>query len=173
MLFKNAHTSTTSVRVLTGGVHGLGRGADVKRMRRLLRGVAVVFVTTLLGTVTAAPAGAAGEKAIWGGLSLPNGKSAFPTYKDLGVDVFQYQLSWAKTAPTKPTQATNPADPAYVWPSGVQLAIDRATGSDMTVALLVKETPGWANANAGVTKAPTSRRPTRTSSPPLAASTPP
>ena len=43
-----------------------------------------------------------------------------------------------------------------MWPSGVQLAIDRATGNDITVALLVKETPGWANANAGVTKAPTS-----------------
>lgn len=128
----------------------------MNRMRRPLRRVAVAFTTVLLATAVAAPASAAGEKAIWGDISLPNGTSAFPTYQDLGVDVFQYQLSWKKAAPTKPALATNPADPAYVWPSGVRRAIEGATAHDMTVALLVKETPGWANADAGVAKAPTS-----------------
>ena len=125
-------------------------------MRRLLRGVAVVFMTALLTAVAAAPASAAGEKAIWGLVSLPDGSDPFPIYEALGVDVFQYQLSWSKTAPAKPALATNPADPAYVWSTRTQTAIDRAAAHGMTVALLVKETPGWANANAGVTKAPTS-----------------
>ncbi len=90
-----------------------------------------------------------GVKAIWGTLTLANGpnpgQSAFPTYRDLGVNVFQYQLSWKGTATTRPANPTDPNDPAYKWPPGVQTAIDGATANDMSVALLVRQSPDWSH----------------------------
>src|SRR4051794_29432760 len=62
-------------------------------------------------------------KAIWGPLTLPDGSSAFPTYRKLGVQVLELQLSWADTAPSRPGDPTNPQDPAYQWPSWLGDAI--------------------------------------------------
>jgi hypothetical protein len=113
------------------------------------------IVAVGLALALAGPASAAGGlKAIWGPLDLPNGQSAFPYYKDLGVQVFQYQLLWASAAPTKPTVAVNPGDAAYHWPPGIQDAIDRAGANGIQVALLVRQTPSWANNGAGGTVAP-------------------
>jgi len=126
-------------------------------VHRLLRGAAALVAAILLPAVTAAPADAVvGKKAIWGQLKLSDGASAFPVYKDLGVDVFQYQLAWNSTAPTRPASPTNPADPAYNWPSGIQTAINGASANGMTVALLVRQTPGWANGGLGQNVGPQS-----------------
>jgi hypothetical protein len=78
---------------------------------------------------------------------MPNGSSAFPVYKQLGVQVFQTQLSWADTAPRRPANPTDPNDPAYVWPTGLDQAVTQAGGEGISVALMVKGTPGWANGN--------------------------
>src|SRR4051794_29987034 len=59
------------------------------------------------------------KKAIWGPTHDPNGKSLFPTYRSLGVGIFEYSLSWADIAPTRPADPTNPQDPAYRWPDDV------------------------------------------------------
>ena len=125
-------------------------------MRRLLRGVAALLAAVLLPAVLAAPAGAVGQKAIWGPLTLSDGKSAFPTYKDLGVDVFQYQLAWASAAATRPANPTDPKDPAYTWSGSVKTALTEAPANGMSVALLVRQTPGWANGNAGQNRGPSS-----------------
>src|SRR4051794_7264031 len=91
------------------------------------------------------PAAGQGVKAIWGTINLSDGRSAFPTYKDLGVQVFQYQLSWKGIAQTKPLDPTNPDDPAYQWPSDVDDVIQQAAANGIDVALLVRQTPPWAN----------------------------
>ena len=40
---------------------------------------------------------------------------AFPAVQQLHPQVIRYDLSWARTAPRKPADATNPDDPAYDW----------------------------------------------------------
>ena len=84
-------------------------------------------------------------KLIWGPVTLPNGRSAFPTYHRLGVDVFQIDLNWALTAPNRPDDAENPADPAYQWPAQLSQAIAQAARYRIKISLLVQGTPGWAN----------------------------
>jgi hypothetical protein len=84
-------------------------------------------------------------KMIWGPVTLPNGQSAFPTYHQLGVQVFQIDLDWATTAPTKPANPTDPNDPAYQWPAELDQAISEAAHYKIKVMLLVTHSPGWAN----------------------------
>lgn len=84
-------------------------------------------------------------KMIWGPLTLPNGNSAMPTYKRLGVQVIEIQLDWASTAPTRPAEPTNPNDPAYQWPAALDHLLSAATENHIEVAIMVKGTPGWAN----------------------------
>jgi hypothetical protein len=85
------------------------------------------------------------EKAIWGPVTLPSGKSAFPLYRKLGVDTFQIQLSFENAAPRPPSQPRNPSDPAYSWPSDVGQAISAAKRQHIRVAILVNRAPQWAN----------------------------
>jgi hypothetical protein len=91
---------------------------------------------------------------IWGPLTLPNGSSAFPTYHDLGVQVLQAQLVWARTAPTRPSEPANPNDPAYVWPRALDQAVGQAAQYGIALAVLVKGTPPWANGGRDETWAP-------------------
>lgn len=102
----------------------------------------------------AAPAQAGGLKAIWGPTELPAGSapcldpafrcSAFPVYKRLGVDVFQYQLHWDEVAPARPRNPRNPDDPAYDWGAIDRVAAE-ARSHGIRLALLVQRTPHWAN----------------------------
>jgi hypothetical protein len=95
-----------------------------------------------------APAKASGGhalKMIWGPLTMPNDSSAFPVYHRLGVQVLEVQLSWAHTAPTAPGEPTNPADPAYRWPQALDTAVGEASRYGISLAIMVKETPEWAN----------------------------
>jgi hypothetical protein len=90
-------------------------------------------------------AGGHALKMIWGPLTMPDGSSAFPVYHRLGVQVLQLQLSWAAAAPTRPGAASDPADPAYRWPAEMDRAVSEAARYGIGLALMVKETPGWAN----------------------------
>jgi hypothetical protein len=92
-------------------------------------------------------ASAAGLKAIWGPAKLPNGSSASSTYDELGVDVLQLQVDWARVAVERPNDPTDPADPAYSWSSATASAIADAAEHGIDVALLVKGTPQWAVAS--------------------------
>ncbi len=93
---------------------------------------------------------------IWGPLTLPDGASAFPTYHALGVQVLQLQLIWARTALTRPSEPTNPADPAYTWPPELEQAIQQAAQYHIALAVMVKGSPGWANGGQNETWAPNS-----------------
>ncbi|MCW3016776.1 MAG: hypothetical protein JWO02_3868 [Solirubrobacterales bacterium] len=137
-------------------------------MRLSVVGVVAAMAITIALSVTGGPEGstplatqnAQGAqpktlKLIWGGNTLPNGTSAFPTYKRLGVDVLQVQLSWAGTAATRPADPRDPNDPAYAWPKALDTAVAGAQASGISVALLVRQTPGWANGGQSVARVPT------------------
>jgi hypothetical protein len=114
-----------------------------------------VGTTTPLGTQDAQGAQRKALKLIWGGNTLPNGKSAFPTYKRLGVDVLQVQLGWAAVASARPADPRNPNDPSYAWPKALDTAVAGARASGISVALLVRQTPGWANGDKSAAQVPT------------------
>ena len=107
----------------------------------LLVGLLACGVCGGVGTGSASAA----EKAIWGPLTLPGGGSAFPVYRDLGVDTLQVQLDWPTAAPVRPGNPANPSDPAYRWPADVDRAVAEASANGIQVALLVSRSPSWAN----------------------------
>jgi hypothetical protein len=121
-------------------------------MRRMLTAASLI---TLL---CAAPAGASALKSVWGPLQLPNGKSAGPTYRALGVDNLQTALLWRDVAATRPAHPRDPADPAYVWDPRIDEAVALGKRYGFDVALMVKDTPPWANGGKDVTWAPTRAR---------------
>lgn len=116
------------------------------------RSLAVAAVVAALALL-AAPAGGA-EKAIWGAVMLPDGQSAFQLYDDLEVDTYQFTLDWSAAAPTRPASPTDPSDPAYHWPVEFDAAVREARRHGIRLALLVSQTPGWANGAKPVVWAP-------------------
>lgn len=107
-------------------------------------------VLLALGPGTASAA----EKAFWGSPQLPTDQSAFPVYKDLGIDTFQMQLTWNTVAPTRPGNPADPADPAYHWPATVDAAIADAREHRIRVALMISGARPWANGGHGSVWAP-------------------
>lgn len=99
-----------------------------------------------LGVLAQAPPPAhAAEKAIWGPLERPDGRSTMPIYRDLGVDTLQVQLRWNRVAPERPENPRDPDDPAYEWPEQLDEAMSQARRSGIDIALLVTQSPPWAN----------------------------
>jgi hypothetical protein len=130
---------------------------------RLLASLGGCLLVLLLLSATLASAGkpkvhrdpGRALKMIWGPLTMPGGSSAFPVYHRLGVQVLELQLSWAQTAPTRPADPADPADPAYRWPASIAEALSQATADGIQIALMVKETPAWANGGQPTSWAPT------------------
>lgn len=114
---------------------------------------AALLLVVVASTFGGSPAAAA-EKAIWGPLTLPGGAGAFPTYRDLGVDTLQWSLDWAATAPVRPGNPGNPSDPAYRWPAEVDRAVSEAAANGIRIALLVHQSPSWANGGRSPIHAP-------------------
>jgi len=123
-----------------GGPRGRSWPARLARRATALALLAAVAA----GLACAGTAGAA-EKAIWGPLKLPSGRSAFPVYRELGVDTFEIELDFDEAAPTKPAEPRNPSDPAYAWPSALSRAVRAANRHRIKVAVLVTRSPSWAN----------------------------
>jgi hypothetical protein len=106
---------------------------------------ALLAAAFALGAPTAgADAAAPPMKAIWGPY-LRNGVSLFPTFRELGVKVYQDDLHWNLIARHRPRHPRDPRDPAYVWPAEVTSAVAQARHYGMRVALQIIGTPGWAN----------------------------
>jgi len=114
--------------------------------RSLMRSICLAACLIAAAAVAAAPA-SAGENALKGfwGPPMLDGESAFPIYEDLGVDLFQIQLRWERTARTRPQNPTDPADPAYSWPANLDFAVQEARKHDMRVLIMVQGAPPWAN----------------------------
>lgn len=131
-----------------------------------LRGGRILLAALLCAAAVlafAAPARAGGLKAIWGPTELEAGSdacpgpgepcSAFPVYKQLGVDVFQYQIHWDEVAPTRPAHPRDPDDPAYDW-GEIDKVVAEAHRYGIRLAILVQTAPRWANGGRGPTWAP-------------------
>lgn len=154
-------TRTTARESLTAGrlSSARGRGSSLpapSRIATLLAAIAFAGATSVGSAGAAAAARSAQRphattatrhvpKLIWGPVTLPNGRSAFPTYHRLGVNVFQVDLNWADAAPTRPADAENPNDPAYRWPAELSFAISQARRYGIQICFLVQESPSWAN----------------------------
>lgn len=93
-------------------------------------------------------------KMIWGPLTMPDGSSAFPVYHRLGVQVLELQLIWADVAHTRPSEPANPADPAYIWPAELEQATAEAARYGISLAVMVKGSPRWANGGQASSWAP-------------------
>ncbi|MGZ5340246.1 MAG: hypothetical protein ACXWED_02400, partial [Solirubrobacterales bacterium] len=85
------------------------------------------------------------KKAMWGETQFPNGKSLFPTYRDLGVGIYQTQIHWDQIAPRRPARPTDSKDRAYEWPAGLDQTIAEAGRNGITVLIQPIGTPRWAN----------------------------
>jgi len=129
------HTVATA-RAADGGAHG--------RARVHLHLLALAVGLLMLAATAPGAQAASLEKGFWGPTQV-GGVSQFPIYEDLGVTVFQMAVSWAAVAPTRPRDARNPADPAYVWPPDVDYAIREAKAHGMKVLLMLISAPSWAN----------------------------
>ena len=99
--------------------------------------------------------GARALKMLWGPPTMPNGSSAFPVYHRLGVQVLELQLSWAETAPLRPSEPANPLDPAYRWPAALSEEVAQAAKYGIQLAVMVKGSPAWANGGREPSWAPT------------------
>ena len=112
--------------------------------------VALMYAAaTLLAAIAAAGpasagAGAESLKAIWGP-AVHGGRSLFPTYRELGVKIYEDRLTWDTIATRRPRNPRNPNDPAYVWPSEVTAAVAEAKRYHIRVALQIIGAPTWAN----------------------------
>jgi hypothetical protein len=83
---------------------------------------------------------------MWGPATL-DGVSLFPTYRELGVKIYEDRLPWQSIATRRPRNASNPKDPAYKWPVEVTKAVAEAKRYHMQVALQISGAPQWANGN--------------------------
>jgi hypothetical protein len=101
---------------------------------------------------------AAPLKGFWGPTRQLNGSSAFPIYKDLGVNIYQIFMRWDVIAPIRPANPRNHLDPAYNWNAtgqpDVAYAVQQAKQYKMQVALMVLYSPRWANGNRAAQWAP-------------------
>lgn len=104
------------------------------------------FLATI---VPAAPAPASSTakvlKAMWGP-AIQNGVSLFPTYRDLGVKIYEDTLPWDSIAAVRrPQHPTDPNAAAYTWPAEVTTAVAEAKRYHIQVALQIVGAPPWAN----------------------------
>jgi hypothetical protein len=113
--------------------------------------MAVVGCAVLVALIAASDPSAAQSrthrvlKGIWGPTELTSG-SAFPTYRSLGVDLYQTALLWSTTAPSRPRgDPRNPNNPDYHWPGTVDQAVAQAARYGIRVAITVEYSPAWAN----------------------------
>ena len=112
-------------------------------MKKTLISVGILCVLTCALAVPTASGRSA--KAIWGPVQMPDGSPAFPVYRHLGARVFQVQLEWDQTAPSRPANPTSPNDPAYIWPKEVDAAVRAGRRYGIKIAIMVKSSPAWAN----------------------------
>jgi hypothetical protein len=91
---------------------------------------------------------------MWGP-AVHDGISLFPTYRELGVKLYEDDLHWDSIALRRPRNARNPNDPAYAWPAEVTAAVAEAKRYHIRVALEIIGAPPWANGGKPSNWAPT------------------
>src|SRR4051794_34343219 len=102
------------------GCQRRGEGRRVARVPGRRSSVAAALALTFTLTLVAATFGpsnarASGLKAMWGP-ATHDGVSLFPTYRTLGVKLYEDALRWNEIAKRRPRDAQNPRARAYKWP---------------------------------------------------------
>ncbi|MEO5576274.1 MAG: hypothetical protein ABIR67_04105, partial [Gaiellaceae bacterium] len=119
---------------------------------------AAAFVAALAGASTA-EASKFIQKGIYDDAQILYGNpdKIFPSLAQLGTQVIRVNLWWGGpngVARRRPTNAANPADPAYDWAT-YDRTVRYAFAYKMAPIFTVIGTPAWANASAGWNAAPT------------------
>ena len=86
---------------------------------------------------------------------IRGGRTIFPELRALGARVWSGSLSWAEAAPTRPANATSPADPAYRWPASLDRVLSAARANGIEPVLNVSGFPAWSNGGRSQEWAPT------------------
>ena len=73
----------------------------------------------------------------------------------IGVQVVRFTLHWNEIAPTRPTLAADPTDPAYDWTDPTTV-LDSLHAHGIDVVLQILGSPRWANGGRAANWAPTS-----------------
>ena len=107
----------------------------------------------LLALPVSASAAPSRKKSIWGPASV-KGRSLFPTYRELGVGIWQNRINWSTIASSRPAHPRDPDDPAYVWPAELGDAIREAKRFGIRTSLVVTEAPRWASGHSNPSWAP-------------------
>jgi hypothetical protein len=81
--------------------------------------------------------------------------SRLASLNGLGVQIVRFTLNWNTIAPSKPTNAASPNDPAYDWTSSDTI-VNALRTHGIGVVLQIVGTPSWANGGLGPSYAPTS-----------------
>lgn len=123
-------------------------------MRRPQFALVLLAALGACALIGAASAQAKFQKAIWGPYYLPAGNAAcptpgepcspFPTYRELGVEVVQFQILWDQVAPTQPQNPRDPEDPAYHW-GPIADFLQEAPAYGLEMSAMLTHSPGWAN----------------------------
>jgi Cellulase (glycosyl hydrolase family 5) len=123
--------------------------------------VAVTACAVIVSTSEPAAAGAAGgvEFGLTDDAWLLNGPGTVDSRLDklqsIGVKVVRFTLNWSQIATSKPTAATDPADPAYDW-STADSVLDGLRERNIDTVLQLAATPKWANGGKPPNYIPTS-----------------
>jgi hypothetical protein len=108
----------------------------------------VIFACALLfpAVLLAAPASAhfSPRKAIWGP-STQGTTSLWPTFRQLGVGIYEDSMYWNAVAPRRPRHPRDPNDPAYIWPAQVTQDVAQAARYHIRVSMMLVFSPAWAN----------------------------
>jgi hypothetical protein len=115
--------------------------------------MALVLALGLLAVTPGADARTSRKKSMWGPTRV-NGVSQFPIYRHLGVGIYQMTVRWNEVAPTRPSRAKDPRDPAYRWPAEVDYAIREGRRYGITLSVLLIGAPPWANGGRAARWAP-------------------
>lgn len=107
------------------------------------KAVAGLIATFVIGTLVPAASNAF-SKAVWGPVYRA-GVNQFPLYHRLGASIYEIALRWDLAAPTRPRHPTDPADPAYRWPSEIDQAVAQAGRFHMRLLIQIIDAPPWAN----------------------------
>jgi hypothetical protein len=118
---------------------------------RILLVLGAVLALAVPMTAQAAPSR---KKAIWGPATTATGRSLFPTYRDLGVGIWENRINWDLVASTRPAHPRDPADPAYQWPQGLDEAIAEGRRFGITTSLVITDAPRWASGHSNPSWAP-------------------
>ena len=118
-------------------------------LRVLLVGGVLTLSVLAAGSVSSArpalTATRAPSKCVTDSKPIRGNGTIFRELRALGTRVWSGGLSWAAAAPTRPTDARSPDDPAYSWPASLDTALSAAQANRIEPILNVSGFPSWAN----------------------------